>query len=245
MRKIVLAGVALAALAAAAPASAQYASQEVASTTVVNQANALGFGDDQSQLVNLGFDFDFYGTSYSQAFISSNGLLSFTSNANGCCSGQDLGASPAAPNAVVAGYWVDLYPPSNQGISYGTTGAAGSRIFTTSYNGVPFYGNTRDSATFSISLFEGSNNILLNYNRIGQLANYTVSSGIENADGTAGLTIFHGPSEQSNLSNRGFLIGTNLTAAVPEPSAWALMILGFGLVGASMRRSRTATVIFA
>lgn len=31
--------------------------------------------------------------------------------------------------------------------------------------------------------------------------------------------------------------------AVPEPSAWALMILGFGAVGASLRRSRQRTSI--
>jgi hypothetical protein len=29
-----------------------------------------------------------------------------------------------------------------------------------------------------------------------------------------------------------------LTAAVPEPSTWAMMLLGFGTIGAMMRRSR-------
>jgi len=32
----------------------------------------------------------------------------------------------------------------------------------------------------------------------------------------------------------------NLSAAVPEPATWALMILGFGLTGAAMRRRRLA-----
>ena len=36
-----------------------------------------------------------------------------------------------------------------------------------------------------------------------------------------------------------------LAAAVPEPSAWALMILGFGLVGGAMRARRRTTVAFA
>lgn len=35
------------------------------------------------------------------------------------------------------------------------------------------------------------------------------------------------------------------TAAVPEPATWALMILGFGLVGASLRRRQQAGVRFA
>ena len=30
-------------------------------------------------------------------------------------------------------------------------------------------------------------------------------------------------------------------SAAPEPASWALMIAGFGLVGAGLRRQRTAT----
>jgi hypothetical protein len=36
-----------------------------------------------------------------------------------------------------------------------------------------------------------------------------------------------------------------IEAAVPEPSTWAMMIIGFGFVGAGMRRSRTVKVSFA
>ena len=39
-----------------------------------------------------------------------------------------------------------------------------------------------------------------------------------------------------NQANTGILG----TTAVPEPATWALMIAGFGLVGAAMRRRRTA-----
>ena len=34
-------------------------------------------------------------------------------------------------------------------------------------------------------------------------------------------------------------------AAVPEPASWALMILGFGAIGATLRRRRSAAVRFA
>ncbi len=36
-----------------------------------------------------------------------------------------------------------------------------------------------------------------------------------------------------------------LTAAVPEPAAWGMMILGFGFVGSSARRRRTARTVSA
>lgn len=36
----------------------------------------------------------------------------------------------------------------------------------------------------------------------------------------------------------GRLTISNLSSAVPEPSTWAMMLLGFGAIGASMRRRR-------
>jgi hypothetical protein len=37
----------------------------------------------------------------------------------------------------------------------------------------------------------------------------------------------------------------NLSVAVPEPSTWAMMIGGFGLLGAAARRSRKARAVYA
>ncbi len=44
-------------------------------------------------------------------------------------------------------------------------------------------------------------------------------------------------------SNDGYWVGDNFTfsgTAVPEPASWAMLIAGFGLTGAAMRRRRTA-----
>ena len=38
------------------------------------------------------------------------------------------------------------------------------------------------------------------------------------------------------------LTGTASAGGVPEPASWALMIAGFGLAGAQLRRRRTAAV---
>lgn len=44
----------------------------------------------------------------------------------------------------------------------------------------------------------------------------------------------------------GFKVGSVVVAnAVPEPATWAMMISGFGVIGASMRRRRRMTVTFA
>lgn len=50
--------------------------------------------------------------------------------------------------------------------------------------------------------------------------------------GTFALTEFQGPGTYT-------LVVRDLSAAVPEPGTWALMIGGFGLVGAGMRRKKT------
>jgi hypothetical protein len=52
------------------------------------------------------------------------------------------------------------------------------------------------------------------------------------------------------VNNEGFVngtfsLGTIPTAGVPEPASWALMIGGFGMTGAMMRRRRTAVAATA
>lgn len=59
--------------------------------------------------------------------------------------------------------------------------------------------------------------------------------------GTAGLSVFNlGITQGSSgavLYSTG-MGGGGMAAGVPEPATWALMILGFGMVGASMRRRK-------
>jgi hypothetical protein len=42
----------------------------------------------------------------------------------------------------------------------------------------------------------------------------------------------------SSVGTFGAIVSDGTPGAVPEPSTWAMMILGFGMVGASMRRRR-------
>ncbi len=44
----------------------------------------------------------------------------------------------------------------------------------------------------------------------------------------------------NNDSADGYRLDSISVAAVPEPATWALMISGFGLAGASLRRRRAA-----
>jgi hypothetical protein len=52
---------------------------------------AANLGDDSTLTgVTIGFDFYYYGNLYNTVNLSQNGFISFTSLANGCCSGQPL-----------------------------------------------------------------------------------------------------------------------------------------------------------
>jgi len=64
-----------------------------------------------------------------------------------------------------------------------------------------------------------------------------------NVSATNGLIIQHGPgSENRGLDNIVFTVKDSVAMpAVPEPASWAMMIAGFGLVGAAMRRRRHAS----
>lgn len=54
-----------------------------------------------------------------------------------------------------------------------------------------------------------------------------------------------GPSTITSITNLRFSAAAN-AAAVPEPATWGMMLLGFGLAGASMRsRRRSTSVRFA
>lgn len=71
------------------------------------------------------------------------------------------------------------------------------------------------------------------------------SNGDQGLPGTNGVFTLTGTggtkftSIQLSSGSNSFEID-NLAVAVPEPSTWALMILGFGLVGGAMRRRTTA-----
>ncbi|PLX49043.1 MAG: hypothetical protein C0613_09195 [Desulfobulbaceae bacterium] len=146
--------------------------------------------DDDKQLVNIGFTFNFAGTDYSQLRILSNGALhlgtdlgfhkDYTNEAlpitnvgQGPCS-----ASPA--DRVIAGYWDDLEPSRGGSVTYETMGTAPNRIFVASWINVPHYSHS-GSYTFQIILYETSNEIKFQYGA-GNTNGTSATIGIEVSD---------------------------------------------------------------
>lgn len=115
---------------------------------------------------------------------------------------------------------------------------AGLATFTLGSVDVGSYG------AIGMDIFGFLNNVQVGVINIASLGSgYTTVSGA--SLGNIDRLVFDGTG-----GNGGFALD-NLTlnaavAAVPEPSAWALLILGFGAIGAGMRRRKTsATLSFA
>lgn len=221
-------------------ASTAYNFRDISGTGA--QAFGGGFTDDAvTGAVGLGFGFSFYGSSYSNAYIGSNGFITFSAGqSQGCCSGGPLPGT-TNPSNLVAGWFTDLTsgnPSSN--IYYQTLGSAGSRDFIVQYQNNPYF-NSAATNTFEIILHEGSNNIELQYEQTSANS-HNRSVGIENAGGTIGLQLLN--DNTSLLTRQGFCISSSDSScsvqpnAVPEPGSLALFGLGMLLVTQLRRRAK-------
>jgi len=144
----------------------------------------MTFSDDSVRgPFDLGFDFDFYGETQTQVWVSSNGFLSFSSVSNGCCSGQPI-PSADSWNNIIAWAWDDLYPRSGYSAVY----LSEADKFTIQFTNYGEYGAS-GLVTAQIILF-ADGRIKFQYKEFTNGFDTLRSSiGIENADGTDGLQV--------------------------------------------------------
>ena len=191
----------------------------------------------------IGFSFSFYGASYTDAYIGSNGFITFSPGQNaGCCSGGPLPGT-ANPSNLVAVWFTDLISAGNgtSDIFYQTLGTPGSREFVVQYLNNAYYSGGGTN-TVEIVLHESTNSIELQY--AATSANgHNRSAGIENLGGTVGLELVN---DSTTLFNQqGYCISGNAScsapSAVPEPGTLALLLPACaGLLGFGRRKKHAA-----
>ena len=156
--------------------------------------------DDVSGALPIGFNFDFYGNTYSNFYISSNGFLTFNAGSpNGCCSGQNL-PNATAPNNLIAFAWEDLDPgnggqPAENLVQYTTIGTAPNRVLVAEYFNVDHWSNG-SNMTAQVHLYETSNIIEVHTANMPSDGGLH-TQGIENFDGTNAVVV---PGRNSNGS---------------------------------------------
>ncbi len=130
-------------------------------------ANSLATSDDMySDYINLGFDFTFFGNTYSQMLISTNGYIVFSGGTPNGYSQWSLSSAPTIPDTsfsvknAIFGCFHDMDNSSNVGsITYATLGTAPFRKFVLMFQNQPQYLSSCAAllSTFQIILYESYN----------------------------------------------------------------------------------------
>ncbi len=140
-------------------------------------------GDDEgTAAIPLGFDFTYYGTTYSEFYIASNGYVSFSGNGMNVYTPTAIPES-SEPNDMIAIAWDDLSPNQGGAVRYETVGTAPNRKLVVEFDEVPYY-NSTIVVTTQLHLFEESNRIEIHS---ASIPSNTLTQGVENASGTDAL----------------------------------------------------------
>lgn len=145
-------------------------------------------GDDQATSVTMPFDFFYYGNTYREAHVTTNGHVNFLAR-NTSFSNVALPSS-GAPNAAIYPFWDDLLIDPQSQVLTKATGAAPNRAFTVEWRNATFYQATTTRIDVSLTLSENGE-IAMSYRgldpAVPRETGNSATVGIENATGTVAL----------------------------------------------------------
>jgi hypothetical protein len=165
--------------------------------------------DDYAGPIDIGFGFKFYENTYSQIYVSTDGLISFEQGV--VDTSNQLLPHDIRPNNLIAPLWMDLNtcPTAPCSDKVFTKLLPNPTRFVVQWTDVVRYGST-NKQHFQVILYP-SGNIRMQYKTItGDLGNYTI--GIEDRDGADGLTYIH------NGAPSGITSGSAVQFTRPAPS---------------------------
>ncbi|MEN3044672.1 MAG: nidogen-like domain-containing protein [Candidatus Hydrothermales bacterium] len=174
--------------------NARYNMRQVSYSWITTTTPTGITGDDQTIRFTLPFNFTFFGSNYNSVYVCSNGWLSFTSNSTTYTPQQMPNST--APNAVIAPYWRDLYPPdTTQGAKI--TYASNSSYFAVTWYRIKNYSNN-NKQTFQVILYSNGT-IRFNYQSVTD--EYVTAVGIEDANGAVAHLYAYGSGSVLPRSN--------------------------------------------
>jgi hypothetical protein len=154
----------------------------------INQDDVYG------DVVNLPFNFCFYGNTYNQIVVGANGLVSFnTAYANAYCPWAFTETVPnaALPLNAIFGPYHDIDPSVCGNVRYAILGTAPCRVFVVNFDEVCHFSCNSLISSSQIVLYETTNAIevyVANKPTCGGWNGGRAVIGIQNAAGTVGLT---------------------------------------------------------
>jgi hypothetical protein len=190
--------------------------------------------DDGLAALTLPFAFQFYGSAYSIACVSTNGALYFVANPGACGGFNDFSntdlTNTVPPNDLPAVFplWSDLTfdVPGAGAVFYKAVGSAGSRKFIVQWSNAYPQGVSAP-VTFQAVLVEGSNTILFQYQGVDVGAGAPATNGGAATIGirnTGAVT-----TQQQTQWSFGVSVLANSTALLFAPGAASLTARMVGL----------------
>ncbi len=200
-------------------------------------AGVISLADDSYLEQSLEFEFTFFGITYTDVYIGSNGFLTF---GQGSTDWSESVANFLTEEPKIA-IWNDFDPSSSGTISVTST----SSYFTVSYDLVPQSGSS-DQNSFDITIFsDGSIELYFE-----SLASSDLLVGITAGEGTGTAVDFSTSSIWSNLETSYQLFGGDFdlqgqtirfessSVNVPEPSTILFFSFGVFAIGAIRKKQK-------
>ena len=162
-------------------------------------------------------------------------------------------SSGAASAANALQFWDNNYNELTN-VVFGTAGSNGASVFFAPVAGYEVTLNSfnigaypnRDGAPSQYTIFDGLGAILYSSGEIavgsGNLSNF-YNVGLTSANG---IGLLWGPEAFNvGIDNVSFTVSAIGGGAVPEPTTWAMLILGLGIVGGTLRRRKNVTLAYS
>lgn len=154
---------------------------------------SVGTDDVWSPQITLPFNFCYYGQTYTNCKIGSNGAIKFNSGSGGSQAWSFTASCPSTSLSSVGdifGIYHDIDPSVNGTVKYYLTGTAPCRILCVVYNDLAHYSCTSMRSTFMMVLYETTNVIDVYVQRKDLCTSWNSGNaiiGIQNPAGTAGI----------------------------------------------------------
>jgi gliding motility-associated-like protein len=149
--------------------------------------------DVHSQVINIGFDFEFFGNTYNQCVVSSNGYITFNLGTAGTGSPWAINAAsptPGVPDNAIMFPWQDINPGAGSG---GTNSAdCGDGTFVVDFVDIAMFSCTTLDFSMQVVLYEGTNIIdtyIANKPLCPTWNGGAAIHGLENANGTQSVIV--------------------------------------------------------
>jgi hypothetical protein len=177
-------------------------------------------GDDETLAITLPFPMPFYGQSYTQAWVDTNGLVSLAEHTDSEYWNTPI-PSPYPPSLALYPFWDDLVVETDSSVRVATTGTAPNRVFVIEWRNVAFYAESAKRVTFEVQLSE-TGTITFAYTGLAagdaREAGGWATVGIEN--GVGGTAAVHGYNQPLLVSGGGVQFTPTGYEAPPYPDGY-------------------------